>query len=220
MNCPLCHSTSEFWVEAHRREYYLCPACQLAFVPSRYYLPPEEEKARYLEHENSLENEGYVRMFQEKIDAIRRHCPHVTTALDYGCGYEPVLKTLLERAGFAADGYDLLFFPEIKEYSTYDLIISTETFEHLKQPGEEMARINGLLNPRGYLGVMTQFYPAPGGKPDAAAFGDWYYPRDPTHICFYGPQTFEWIAHHHNFDMIHNNGRDFVILQRNPLPNP
>ncbi len=218
MSCPLCHSPSEFLIKADRREYHLCTLCRLIFVPFRFFLTPENEIERYLEHENSLENEGYVNMFQEKIDYMQDHCPNVQTVLDYGCGYEPVLKTLLERAGFKAEGYDPYFFPKLKEDSTYDLIVSTETFEHLKHPGEELNKIIHLLLPRGYLAVMTQFYPGKDGQPDSQKFFDWYYKRDPTHICFYGPKTFEWIARQHNFDMILNNSKDFVILQKKSSP--
>ncbi|NIQ04078.1 MAG: methyltransferase domain-containing protein, partial [Nitrospinaceae bacterium] len=213
---PLCYSPSEFLIKVDRREYQLCTFCRLIFVPSRFFITPEKEIERYLEHENSLENEGYVQMFQEKIECIREYCPDVETVLDYGCGYEPVLKTLLERAGYQADGYDPYFFPDLKPDAGYDLVISTETFEHLKQPGVELSRILRLLNPRGWLGVMTQFYPTQNGLPDTPKFMHWYYRRDPTHICFYSAKTFEWIARHHNFDMIHNSGRDFVILRKNP----
>ena len=215
MSCPLCYSPSEFLLKAEQREYHLCACCQLIYVPSRFFITPEKEIERYLEHENSIDNEGYVRMFQEKIDLITDHCPDVRTVLDYGCGYEPVLKTLLERQGYRADGYDPYFFPELKEDSDYDLIVSTETFEHLKRPGKELDTIVPLVSPRGYCAVMTQFYPTQNAQLDKLGFLNWYYKRDPTHICFYGPKTFEWIAHHHNFDMILNNGKDFVILQKN-----
>jgi len=215
MSCPLCYSPSEFLLKAEQREYQLCACCQLIYVPSRFFITPEKEIERYLEHENSIDNEGYVQMFQEKIDLIADYCPDVQTVLDYGCGYEPVLKTLLERQGYRAEGYDPYFFPEIKEGSDYDLIVSTETFEHLKRPGEELDTIAPLLSPRGYCAVMTQFYPTQNAQLDKLGFLNWYYKRDPTHICFYGPKTFEWIAHHHNFDMILNNGKDFVILQKN-----
>ena len=215
MSCSLCYSPSEFLLKADGREYHHCTACGLIFVPSRFFITSEKEIERYLEHENSLNNEGYVRMFQEKIDLIVDHCTNIQTVLDYGCGYEPVLKTLLERQGFQAEGYDPYFFPELKENSTYDLIISTETFEHLKLPGEELKKVASRVSPGGYCAVMTRFYPTQNGKLDKLGFLNWYYKRDPTHICFYGAKTFEWIAHYHNFDIILNNNKDFVIFQRN-----
>ena len=46
---------------------------------------------RYLEHENSLENEGYVRMFQEKIDILKAY--KIKSALDYAADMHLSLKT-------------------------------------------------------------------------------------------------------------------------------
>ena len=115
MSCSLCYSPSEFLLKADRREYHLCTSCRLIFVPSRFFITPEKEIERYLEHENSLENEGYVHMFEEKIDLITDYCQDVQTVLDYGCGYEPVLKTLLERRGYRAEDMTPTFFRNSKK---------------------------------------------------------------------------------------------------------
>ena len=162
---------------------------------------------RYLKHENSLENEGYVQMFQEKIDILKAY--EIRSALDYGCGYEPVLKTLLERQGIEVDVYDLNFFPDISRSKLYDLVISTETFEHFRNPSEEISRISEKIVQGGILAIMTQFYPD-----DDKAFADWYYKNDPTHIIFYCPKTFQWIAERKGFKLIFNNGYDFVLLRK------
>ena len=111
MICPLCGFPSSFLTSGENREYWLCSLCRAIFVPSPFHISRIEEVKRYLEHENSLENEGYVRMFQEKIALLQDH--EIKSALDYGCGYEPVLKSLLEQQGFQADVYDPNFFPEI-----------------------------------------------------------------------------------------------------------
>ena len=162
---------------------------------------------RYLEHENSLESEGYVRMFQEKIDILKAY--EIKSALDYGCGYEPVLKTLLERQGIETEGYDPNFFPETSPEKLYDLVISTETFEHFRNPSKEISCIAEKLVPGGILAIMTRFYPA-----EDKTFADWYYKRDPTHIIFYCPTTFQWIAENKGFNLIFNNGYDFVVLKK------
>lgn len=187
-------------------------------VPPIFHVSREEEKERYREHENSLDNPGYVEMFMEKIRLIQKHGPDIKTALDYGCGYEPVLATLMQREGYLAEGYDPLFFPDAPHRTDYDLIISTETFEHFRDPAGELKRILNLLVPLGTLAVMTRLYPRTGDGPDRDAFAEWYYQRDPTHICFYCTETFKWIAHHHNFDMILNNQKDFVLLKRKTIP--
>ncbi len=214
MECPLCSFlATKIFHRSEIRDYQVCPQCGLIFVPPQFFISKDEEVARYLEHENSLESEGYVNMFQEKIDVVAEVCPRVKTALDYGCGYEPVLTALLSRAGYRAEGYDVHFFPDRGLNSTYDLVISTETFEHFKEPGKEVCSIQKLLEPAGFLAVMTRRYPEVDGKPDLASFSNWYYQRDPTHICFYSAKTFAWIARSNGFNILYDNGKDFIILQ-------
>ena len=186
----------------------------MIFVPANYFLPIEQEKERYLEHENSIKNEGYVAMFEAAIDHIKNACNNVHTVLDYGCGYEPVLKILLERHGYTADIYDENFFPDLNLRKNYDLIISTETFEHFKHPGKELDRLTSLLSPTGYLAVMTQFYSFKNKTASKELFRDWYYKRDPTHIVFFSDQTFEWMANHYKLKIVFNNNKNFVILQK------
>jgi SAM-dependent methyltransferase len=213
MNCPLCNSKSNFFLAGDKREYRDCPVCRLIFVSEKYFIPEKEEVEHYLKHENSLDNEGYVQMFQEKIQVIQDVCQGVQTLLDYGCGYEPVLQTLLTREGYAAKGYDRYFFPDTDLSGTFDLVISTETFEHFKEPGKEVARLATLLKPGGYLGVMTRLVPQKNNLPCLESFDNWYYKRDPTHIAFYSSETFSWIADIFAMDIIFNNEKDFIVLQ-------
>ncbi len=216
--CPLCHSDSapRSVHTGENREYWLCGRCRLIFVPPRHHVSAETEKSHYLKHENSLENEGYVRMFEKKIAIIQAHCPGVRSILDYGCGYAPVLKTLLARKGYRATGYDPYFFPDTDLTARFDCIVSTETFEHFKHPGRELADLTARLAPGGFLAIMTRFYPADGEGFSLADFASWYYKRDPTHIAYYGSATFRWIAAAFDLCIVYNDGVDFIILQRPP----
>tara|TARA_B100000686_G_scaffold352317_1_gene453868 strand:+ start:4249 stop:4992 length:744 start_codon:yes stop_codon:yes gene_type:complete len=211
--CPLCQTGSVLFF-SDAREYWLCETCRLIFVPPLFHITSEKEVDRYLEHENSLENEGYVNMFRAKINLVREACPKIGKILDYGCGYEPVLKTLLSREGYQVDAFDPNFFPDGKSRKHYDMVISTEAFEHFREPSIEIERILGLLDGKGYIAVMTQFYPRENGSPSPSAFEKWYYKRDPSHIAFYTPETFEWIAHTSDMDIILNNEKDFVIFRQ------
>jgi hypothetical protein len=212
--CPLCQSQANFLLNADHREYWLCPTCKLIFVPQKFFISEKEEVDRYLEHENSLDNEGYVAMFQQKIALVKDHCTSVESVLDYGCGYEPVLKTLLQRQGYKAEAYDLNFFPELSPGAQFDLVISTETFEHLREPKNDLTLLDSLLPAGGFLAVMTQFYPGANDKSPLESFKSWYYKRDPTHIIFYAPETFYWIAEAFGYKVTYQNERDFTILQK------
>lgn len=215
MKCSLCdHHSTNFLLKADLREYWSCPKCFLIFVPPQFFISEEEEVRRYLEHDNSVENEGYVKMFQQKINVLKKMCPKINTVLDYGCGYAPVLKSLLEREGYQVDGYDPNFFPQEEPHKTYDLVISTETFEHIKNPKKELARLIPKISNKGYLAIMTRFYPINNFTICLATFRKWYYKRDPTHVVFYGQKTFSWMADKYEFHLCHNNQFDFIIFKK------
>src|SRR3990170_5156058 len=72
--CILCNSSSVFqltftktYKKLGQRSYLRCRECDLIFVPEEFHLSPDDEEARYRLHHNSLSNEGYVKMFREKI---------------------------------------------------------------------------------------------------------------------------------------------------------
>ena len=153
-------------------------------------------------------------MFEKKIKIIKKICPEVNTVLDYGCGYEPVLQTLLKREEYRARAYDPIFFPHGDTRKEYDLIISTETFEHFKKPWKELTRLIPKISNGGYLAVMTRFYPETTNAPCLESFSKWYYKRDPTHVAFYGQKTFSWMAEKFELEICHNNKIDFIILQK------
>lgn len=183
-----------------------CGVCDLIFVPEQFHLSPADEKARYRLHDNSLSNEGYVGMFKDKIALIIQYCPDVNSVLDYGCGPVPVLAQLLGREGFNCDVYDPHFSPEFPG-GKFDLVISTEVFEHFRKIKPELERIRAYLNPGGFLAVMTGFHDA------VESFEKWWYIADPTHICFFSMQTFRWIAEKFGFKVIYTNWKNFVLLQ-------
>ena len=45
-----------------------------------------------------------------------------------------------------------------------------------------------MLKPRAYLGIMTK------RVIDQQRFATWHYKNDPTHVCFYSVETFQWLA--------------------------
>lgn len=213
MICPLCGAAADRFHHSQERDFFLCPLCQYIFVPSCHHLAPDDEKKRYLEHENSLSNEGYVRMFEDKLDLLAQYGTKSGDILDFGCGYEPVLKTLIERRGYSASVYDRFFFPEWDNTKLFDAVISTETFEHLRCPAIEIDRILGALKPEGCLAIMTHFYPETNGEPDLEGFADWYYKNDPTHIGFYGSGPVNWLSRNRNMEIIYKNEKDFVLFR-------
>ena len=117
--CILCSNSSVFhplkftktYKKMGKRDYFRCPECDLIFVPEEFHLSSIDEEARYLLHNNTLSNEGYVNMFMEKIKLIRQYCPGIMSVLDYGCGHEPVLTELLQRRDMIVTSMTFISIP-------------------------------------------------------------------------------------------------------------
>ncbi|MEI6147938.1 MAG: class I SAM-dependent methyltransferase [bacterium] len=215
--CPLCGGTAGFFVALPARPVYACPQCELRFVPEPWHVSPQQERARYELHRNSLEDGGYVCFLQPAIDALARHLRRggegegprsPGTILDYGSGPTPVLVELLNRAGFQAVAYDPFFAPDADLSHRFAAVISTETFEHFRRPRLELDRLVGLLNPGGLLVVLTALW-----TPERD-FRKWPYANDETHIAFYSGATFDFMAATRGLYVVETNGKDLVVAVR------
>jgi SAM-dependent methyltransferase len=152
-------------------------------------LQPLQEVLRYLEHRNSAADQGYVRFLSRLGDPVRERLSPGERGLDFGCGPAAVLGELLTAHGFPTVSYDPLFRPDDACLAqTYDFVTCSEVIEHAHRPLELFAQLGRLVRPGGLIGVMTRFYGL------EAPFGDWWYRRDPTHVCFYDARTMTWIA--------------------------
>lgn len=189
-SCPLCYGNdTRIHHEDPHRTYRSCETCALIFVPHTMHVSSEQEVLRYLEHRNSGDDERYVAFLRRLADPLAARLTPGQRGLDFGCGPAPVLAELLSVQGFPTAAYDPFFAPDAALLEArYDFIACSEVVEHLQTPGETFAQFDRLLTPRGRLGIMTRFF-VPG-----TSFADWWYRRDPTHVCFYGEQTMRWIA--------------------------
>jgi 2-polyprenyl-3-methyl-5-hydroxy-6-metoxy-1,4-benzoquinol methylase len=184
----------------------------LAFVQPDDYLTADEERAFYDTHENSINDEGYVRFLNVLVEPLLALIPTATRpnlqALDYGCGPGPTLSTLLEREGIACDDYDPFFANNFLR-EKYDIITATECFEHFHHPAEELEKLSNLLAPNGYLALMTSRWES------AERFTNWHYTRDPTHVVFIHEKTIEFIAKKYNLNVALKDNKRVVIFQNN-----
>ncbi len=207
--CPLCagESAEHFWDDRHR--YYLrCPRCRLVYVPPRFHLSREEEKAEYDLHQNDLGDQGYRRFLNRLFAPMQALLMPAGNGLDFGCGPGPALSSMFEAAGHRVALYD----PNYARHSDvldrpYDFITATEVLEHLRHPEEELARLWKMLQPNGRLGIMTKLVK------DRAAFGTWHYKNDATHICFFSRPTFEWLANQWKAE-VEFIGADVIIFTK------
>ena len=192
--CPLCHAMRA--VLAHKggkasgyRDFLHCGECDLVFVPRDQLLDAAGQKARYLEHNNDVNDPAYREFLGKMYYALSPRLSAGAIGLDYGAGPGPALQQMMIEDGFEAHIYDIFFHPDEKVLAQrYDFITCTETVEHFTDPRQEFDRLNGLLRPCGWLGVMT------GMLETWDEFPSWYYHRDPTHINFFSITTMQWLA--------------------------
>ncbi|HEU0015387.1 MAG TPA: class I SAM-dependent methyltransferase [Longimicrobium sp.] len=195
--CPLCASPRIApFAQAHGRRYLDCAECGLVHAAPEDRLGPEAERAHYGTHRNDPADPGYRAFLARVADPLAARLAPGARGLDYGCGPGPALAMMMAERGFPTAVYDPFFAPDAEALRrTYDFITCTETAEHFFEPGDELARLDGLLRPGGILAVMTEVLE------DGRDFAGWRYARDPTHVSFYRPRTLRWIAERHGWAM-------------------
>lgn len=186
--CLLCKSNhTHLFTKGENRIYMHCNECDLVFVPPAYFISETEEKAKYDNHQNSIENQGYVDFLNRLLIPLQSFLPPNAKGLDFGCGPGPTLHQIMKQNGFEMDLYDYFYHPDQKIFTRkYDFITMTEVIEHLHHPYETLHTLWNMLKPGGVFGIMTAFR--------VEEFQNWYYKRDLTHIAFYSPKTFSHIA--------------------------
>ncbi len=160
MKCKICDcDTKSFNDPQLNKHYYHCLNCDCIALDPTYFLSLEKENALYNNHQNSLENSGYVKMFEDFLDYFWDDLSNKERSLDFGSGPTPVLSQLLHKRGTYVDCYDKFYQPiKCFENQSYDFITSTEVFEHLDDPQATLTLLANHLKPKGIIALMTLFH--------------------------------------------------------------
>jgi len=210
MKCHICNTLVGSFEDIQLNKiFFHCPSCELIFLDKKFYVSKNDEKNQYDQHNNSLENEGYVNMFDDFLDFTLKGL-HVKSVLDFGSGPTPVLAELLKRRGLHVEHFDKFYQPKkVYKNKKYDLITSTEVFEHLENPKEILNLLSNHLNPNGIISIMTLFH-----TNKQEDFLKWWYRRDPTHITFFTPKTIEIMAKKCGLKLLKHNTKRVIALQK------
>jgi SAM-dependent methyltransferase len=207
--CKICSASTRKIIDNKRGKlYHRCLTCDFIFLDESFVLGMDAEKKHYDNHHNNLQSLGYVKMFERLIDEFIEPLD-VKSALDFGCGEGEVLPILLERREITCHRYDIFYFPKkVYEDEQYDLIVSSEVFEHLSKPLEVFKDLLSHLKTHGHLLLMTSFHPSSDEE-----FLKWYYIQDTTHICFFSMKTFEYLATKFNLKIEKHNNKNIVMFE-------
>jgi len=211
--CKICDSSSlkKIYDDQFDSTYYFCEVCEYIFLDQEEIVSEKDEKEVYDQHDNTFESKGYVKMFESFIEkAINPFIKEKKRALEFGCGPGPVLAKLLEMDGWVVNTYDPIYDnnEEYEKYK-YDLITSTEVFEHFSNPVKEIKHLSKLLKKGGYLSIMTLLHPKTEEK-----FKNWWYKRDATHISFYSSKTLYLLGKMFNLEMIYNDNNRLITFKK------
>ena len=214
MNCHICDKATESFVhEKTNITYYHCKACEYIFKSPECYQDFDTQKERYNLHTNDENDEGYKAYkayFQRFLDFTLPLVGRPKTALDFGCGESSILAKMLEVKGIGCEYYDPIYHPNtLNNSKKYELIVSTEVFEHLHQPREVFQSLLGRLEGGGYLALQTQFH-----TNDIEIFKKWYYHQDPTHIVFFTANTFKVLCERYACKFVADNGKNMVLIKK------
>lgn len=204
--CGLCNAAAPFFREISNKKYYRCGVCHAVFLAPRYYVSKEDERKRYEEHNNDVEDKGYQKFVEPVVAAVENMFGRDKRGLDFGAGTGPVAAKLLRDKGYAIELYDPFFCDDrAKLDSEYDFVVCCEVAEHFHHPAKEFGLLRSLLRPRGALVCMTELLP------EDRDFSSWCYNNDRTHVFFYHLRTFEWIRSEFGFSELESGGRLAIL---------
>lgn len=208
MRCRLCQYKDGLLSvsSADNRACFACKNCYLISADKKHFLDRQEEKERYLTHQNSSGHKGYVKFLHQAIDPALEFLRKEMAGLDYGCGHAPTLSKLLTGKGYTCEDYDP-FFVGHKLDKNFDFIFATEVFEHFFHPDNDIKKIQALLKEKGVLIIMTERWR------DLDHFSQWSYTRDASHVCFFHSKTFDFICNNFGFSRIFDDANRVIILR-------
>ncbi len=190
--CLLCSSPAHSYTCTTKPQfsYTVCPSCGFTSLNGEHVLNPEQEKQRYLLHQNSKHDEKYIAWLEVFISALKQYLKPGSSILDFGSGPTPVLAESLIDNGFQVSLYDPYFAPNTAVFENrYHAIVIHEVIEHLGNPLAALQSLVPLLKPEGFLAIRTQLRPS-----DDEAFDRFWYRKDQTHRSFFMEKTWQTVA--------------------------
>ncbi len=207
--CPACLAPAgRLFASVGGRDYLRCEDCQATYLRREQQPSPEQEFEEYRRHQNRANDPDYRAFAQQLAEPLLARLETACEGLDYGCGPDSALAAILREAEHRVDVYDPFFHPDPEALQRrYDFVTCSEVVEHFHHPAREFARLDALLKPGGWLAIQTMF------QTDDTAFARWHYRRDPTHVVFYRPRTFERIAFRHGWQPIFPS-RNIALMKK------
>ena len=212
MRCLICQSEcSSFMDKGTDSLTHHCSECDLIFKDPSLFQDLPTQKLRYDLHQNSAEDMGYRAYFQKFIDfelSSMGERDYPKSGLDFGSGRSSLLADMMSDIGITTLPYDPVYRADEKLLDArYDIVTSVEVFEHLTDPISSLKQIISMVSSGGLIAIRTEFHHGVDGH------AKWYYPKDPTHILFYTPKTFEKLSEIFGCKVVAHNEKNMILLE-------
>lgn len=209
MRCVLCGSHTSFFKNWRGKEYLKCQGCNSLMLNFKDYISKKEEKKRYEEHNNDVNDKRYQKFVYPIVFEVLKDYNEDDTGLDFGAGTGPVISKMLRDKDYNIKIYDPFFanHPDLLE-GKYDYIVCCEVIEHFHNPKREFNLMKSMLKPGGTIYLKTSLYN------EDIDFISWNYKDDKTHVFFYHKKALEWIKMNIGFSFLEIR-EDLIKLKMN-----
>lgn len=215
--CVFCQNDLITPFISDEKNYFRCEYCGGVFINPGLRLSFENEKDRYLLHNNSLSDVGYISYldrfwsgFTSFLSESKLNKNTFFSILDWGSGPEPCFANFLREKGCMVTIYDPFFSPELpKKGVLFDCITCIEVVEHFFDPILNFILISSYLKEGGFLAVSTHLLPS-----DKTAFDSWWYRQDSTHVSFYTEKSLQLLAERSGLILLGYSGNHTWVFKK------
>lgn len=221
MICKICNSlTREIFsgkvLNKYIVSYYICDTCGFIQTEEPYWLDEAYRDAINIYDTGIISRNIYFSQITATI--LFYFFDKTGICLDYAGGYG-ILTRLMRDMGFNFYWNDLYAqnlvargFEYHNDYSNVELITSFESFEHFKEPLQEIEKLFSISK---NILFSTNLIPDPVPGPN-----DWWYYglEHGQHISFYSSKTLRFISEKYKFNLYSFNNIHLLTAKRlNPL---
>lgn len=187
----------------------MCRECGFTFLDTRFHLPQSEEKERYDLHNNDPRDQGYRKWLSGFAEeAVFPFIKPPARILDFGCGPEPLLASILSEKGYVVETYDK-YFCDQPVSGLFQMITMTEVLEHIADPVKSLTSLKDKLVKGGMISIKTSFRPSSDDE-----FFKWWYRQDSTHISFFTEKSLFFLAENLSLTIEFCDGKSLVLFQK------
>ena len=104
MHCTICKNESVVVFKTiEQTKYWKCNFCKAKFVDRAHRLDAENEKERYDQHNNVVEDLAYRSFLSKLTNSLKAKLSPGATGLDFGCGPGPALADMMQSDGYGME---------------------------------------------------------------------------------------------------------------------